>query len=160
MEKARPMTWTDDRLEELKRLWVEEALPASEIAQRLGISRGMVLGKINRLGLLRHLAGSPPSEPSVDVERPRAPRKPVLSQDPTPLPTAPSAADFKVRESRASNRISDHPTIFELRAGQCRFPLGGSREPAVFFCGKPAELPKPYCRECCQRAYTGMKLRA
>ncbi len=160
MEKAGPMEWSEDRLEELKRLWVEEALTASEIAQRMGISRGTVLGKISRLGLLRHLAGSAPSEPSVDAERPRAPRKPVPLQASPSLPTAPPVAGLEVRESRASNRIGDHPTIFELRAGQCRFPLGGSREPARFFCGKPADAPRPYCRECSQRAYTAMKPRA
>ena len=50
------MDWAEDRLEELKRLWVEEALTSSQIAERMGITRGTVLGKINRLGLLRHLA--------------------------------------------------------------------------------------------------------
>ncbi len=154
------MAWTDDRLEELKRLWVEEALTSSQIAERMGISRGTVLGKINRLGLLRHLAGSVSSKSPVDAEKPQAPRKPVLSQAPPPLPTAPSVADCVVIESHASSRIGNHPTIFELRGGQCRFPLGGSREPAVFFCGKPAAAPRPYCRECCQRAYTAMKSRA
>lgn len=153
------MTWTDDRLEELKRLWVEEALTSSQVAQRMGITRGTVLGKINRLGLLRHLAGSAPSEPSVNAGKPRAPRKPVPSQAPPPLLTTPSAADFMVMESDASSRIGHHPTIFELWAGEFRFPLGGSREPARFFCGKPADAPKPYCRECCQRAYTAMKPR-
>jgi hypothetical protein len=51
----------------------------------------------------------------------------------------------------------EHPTIFELRTGQCRFPIGGPAEPARFFCGKPAVLPKPYCRECCGRAYVVLR---
>ena len=143
------MDWTDDRLEELKRLWVDEALTSGEIAQRMGISRGTVLGKINRLGLLRYLTGSTSSKPSVDAERP---------QTPPPLPTAPSATNFEVMESLASSRIGDHPTIFELRAGQCRFPLGRKNEPAEFFCGQPAVPHKPYCRECCQRAYVPIRL--
>ena len=46
-----------------------------------------------------------------------------------------------------------HPTLLKLRSGQCRFPIGAPTEPARFFCGKPADAPKPYCRECCQRAY-------
>jgi hypothetical protein len=52
-----------------------------------------------------------------------------------------------------------HPTLFELRMGQCRFPLGGLKDPVEFFCGKPALAPRPYCRECCQRAYVPAKKR-
>ncbi len=58
IERDAATTWTEERLAELRRLWVEETLSSSEIAQRMGISRGTVMGKINRLGLLRH-RGSP-----------------------------------------------------------------------------------------------------
>ncbi len=143
MERDAATPWTDERLEELRRLWVEETLSSSEIARRMGISRGTVMGKINRLGLLRRGGASSLS----------------TLQELVPPPTTPSAANLEVMETHASSRIDSHPTIFELRAGQCRFPLGGMREPAVFFCGKPAQLPKPYCRECCQRAYTTTKPR-
>lgn len=44
-------------------------------------------------------------------------------------------------------------TLFELRLGSCRYPLGGPTEPARLFCGKPAALPRPYCTECCRLAY-------
>jgi len=143
MERDAATPWTDERLEELRRLWVEETLSSSEIARRLGISRGTVMGKINRLGLLRH--SGVPSLPAL--------------QEPAPPPATPSAANFEVMETHASSCIGSHPTIFELRAGQCRFPLGGVREPAEFFCGKVAAPNKPYCRECCQRAYSTMKPR-
>ncbi len=53
-----------------------------------------------------------------------------------------------------------HPTLFDLRSGQCRFPIGGPREPARYFCGKPADIPRPYCRECAQRAYKPISLGA
>ncbi len=141
MENARPITWTDDRLEELKRLWVEEALTSTQVAECMGITRAS-------------------SMPAVDAEELEAPREPVSWRAPPPLPTAASAADVEVMESHASSRLGTHPTIFELRARQCRFPLGGFREPAVFFCGQPAEALRPYCRECCQRAYTAMKPRS
>ncbi|MFE1601292.1 GcrA family cell cycle regulator [Methylobacterium sp. ID0610] len=46
-------TWTDERIEELKRLW-SESLTGSEIAKRLGLKdRNAVMGKIHRLGLAR-----------------------------------------------------------------------------------------------------------
>jgi GcrA cell cycle regulator len=137
IERDAATSWTEERLAELRRLWVEETLSSSEIAQRMGISRGTVMGKINRLGLLRHRSAS--SLP--------------LPPEPAPPLTASSGADMHTTEDLASQHVSHHPTIFELRVRHCRFPLGGFREPAVFFCGKPAELPMPYCRECCRRAY-------
>ena len=47
IEEAGSMTWTDNRLVELKRLWGEEALTSTQIAARMWITRGTVLGKIN-----------------------------------------------------------------------------------------------------------------
>ncbi len=45
------MTWTDERVETLKKLWTE-GLSASQIAAELGgITRNAVIGKVHRLGL-------------------------------------------------------------------------------------------------------------
>ncbi len=150
VENAVPWVWTDDRLEELKRLWVEEALASNEVAQRMGISRGTVMGKVNRLGLLRHRAVPALAQPSEAAE---------TSQESASLLTAASDASFPDMGEHVSSGRGKHPTIFQLRAGQCRFPLGGKNEPAEFFCGKPAAGPKPYCPECCLLAYVPTRLR-
>src|ERR1700730_8268756 len=45
------MTWTEERVESLKKLW-GEGLSASQIAAELGgITRNAVIGKVHRLGL-------------------------------------------------------------------------------------------------------------
>ena len=45
------MTWTDERVETLKKLWAE-GLSASQIAAALGgVTRNAVIGKVHRLGL-------------------------------------------------------------------------------------------------------------
>src|ERR1700731_5439529 len=49
--EGRRMTWTDERVESLKKLW-GEGLSASQIAAELGgITRNAVIGKVHRLGL-------------------------------------------------------------------------------------------------------------
>ena len=44
------MPWTDDRVEQLKRMW-SEGLTASQIAARIGngVTRNAVIGKVHRL---------------------------------------------------------------------------------------------------------------
>ena len=67
------MTWTDERVETLKKLWAD-GLSASQIAAELGgITRNAVIGKVHRLGL----SGRAKS-PSSAAPRPRKPRAPHM----------------------------------------------------------------------------------
>src|ERR1043166_911861 len=104
MQTRVEITWTDDRVELLKRLWAE-GLSASQIAGELGgITRNAVIGKVHRLGLSAR-AKSPPSS----VPRPRRggargghaqrphrqgapPRPPRPRQEPLLLGAAPAQA--------------------------------------------------------------------
>lgn len=53
--------WTDERVEVLKKLWVE-GLSAAQIANRLGgVTRNAVIGKVHRLGLAGRNAPSQPT---------------------------------------------------------------------------------------------------
>ncbi len=66
------MTWTDDRVELLKKLWMD-GLSASQIAAELGgITRNAVIGKVHRLGLSGRAKA-----PSSTAPRPRKPRPPA-----------------------------------------------------------------------------------
>ncbi|WP_282892177.1 GcrA family cell cycle regulator, partial [Xanthobacter autotrophicus] len=69
------MSWTDERVELLKKLW-SEGLSASQIATELGeVTRNAVIGKVHRLGLSGR-AKSPaptPARPRSKTERPERP---------------------------------------------------------------------------------------
>ena len=57
------MSWTDDRVEILKKLWVE-GQSASQIAKELGgVTRNAVIGKVHRLGLSNRATSSSSSKP-------------------------------------------------------------------------------------------------
>src|SRR5215472_15870446 len=98
------MGWTDERVEVLKKLWLE-GLSASQIAKQLGgVTRNAVIGKVHRLGLSGRAAPSQPSRPVYRPQRPRvaqapvapAPRRvaePVIrAQVPAPMPDLPGTA--------------------------------------------------------------------
>ena len=56
------MSWTDDRVEVLKKLWVE-GQSASQIAKELGgVTRNAVIGKVHRLGLSNRTTSSSSSK--------------------------------------------------------------------------------------------------
>ena len=87
------MAWTDERIEQLRRLW-ENGMTASQIAEELGgVSRNAVIGKAHRLGLQSRpspvRAGDPGAAP-VEHERPAAPPPPQPAQA-APAATPPAA---------------------------------------------------------------------
>src|SRR2546421_5788454 len=74
------LTWSDDRVEQLKKLW-EAGLSASQIAAELGnVTRNAVIGKVHRLGL----SGRAKS-PSSAAQRPRKARAPHMMRVARPV---------------------------------------------------------------------------
>lgn len=94
------MSWTDDRVELLKKMW-GEGQSASQIAKELGgVTRNAVIGKVHRLGLSNR-AGSgaaaaakpepkaKPAAPKVEAKpkadaKPKAEAKPKPQEEPVP----------------------------------------------------------------------------
>lgn len=72
------MSWTDERVEVLKKMW-SEGQSASVIAKELGgVTRNAVIGKVHRLGLSNRAgAGSSPAKESPKAKTSKAePKKP------------------------------------------------------------------------------------
>lgn len=88
------MSWTDERVETLKRMWAE-GQSASQIAKELGgVTRNAVIGKVHRLGLSNRVGGKDEDEAEAPAARPEPAPQPVASAaaarpDPVPEPAAP-----------------------------------------------------------------------
>src|SRR5260221_9262377 len=82
------LTWSDDRVEQLKKLW-EGGLSASQIAAELGNgTRNAVIGKVHRLGLFGRANSPSPATPPPPKARPAPPKRraaPPTSPGATPL---------------------------------------------------------------------------
>lgn len=131
------MTWTDERIAQLRDLWAE-GLTAAECAVEIGgITRNAVVGKVFRLKL-------EPRQERVNPKKrhaKRKARKPAVKIEPPPPPdpTPPTSA----------TRVS----LMELRPNTCRWPTGDVGSEDFFFCGAPTHADKPYCGYHCRLAY-------
>ena len=84
------MSWTDERIDALKRMW-DGGQTATQIAEELGgVSRNAVIGKAHRLGLPSRPSPVKPNEAkAADAAAPRAAPAPrVAAAPPAPEPAA------------------------------------------------------------------------
>ena len=158
------MTWTDERVELLRKLW-GEGLSASQIAAELGgITRNAVIGKVHRLGLSGRgkTNAPPPQRPRKAAARP--PSHPMTHAAPAergpltlvPHEAAPVAALPAIEERPREEVVvplSERVTIMELREFMCRWPLGDPTTSEFRFCGGRAITGLPYCNHHAQVAY-------
>ena len=85
------MSWTDERVETLKRMW-GEGQSASQIAKELGgVTRNAVIGKVHRLGLSNRVGGKDEEEEAAVATAPAAATAPRPDPAPRPEPAAPRA---------------------------------------------------------------------
>lgn len=79
------MSWTDERVETLKRMWAE-GQSASQIAKELGgVTRNAVIGKVHRLGLSNRNDDTPEATAPAPEVKPAAPA-PAAAAAPKPEP--------------------------------------------------------------------------
>jgi GcrA cell cycle regulator len=159
------MTWNDERVELLTKLWAE-GLSASQIAGRLGgVTRNAVIGKVHRLGLSGRATSSRSSSPRprrAHVPRPnRAPSlvfgtrgnlalKPSFEAEVEPLPAPVEELVIPLNE-RAS--------ILTLKEAMCHWPIGDPGEPEFYFCGRKSTGGQPYCDHHARMAYQPVQAR-
>ncbi|MEL6583267.1 MAG: GcrA family cell cycle regulator [Pseudomonadota bacterium] len=86
------MSWTDDRVELLKKMWAE-GNSASAIAKELGgVTRNAVIGKVHRLGLSNRATAKAAEEPKAAAPKPEPKVEPAPARPAPAAPAAPAAA--------------------------------------------------------------------
>jgi GcrA cell cycle regulator len=141
------MSWTDERVELLKKLWTD-GLSASQIAGELGgITRNAVIGKVHRLGL----SGRAKS-PSTATPRPRKARPAahmMRVSRPSVRGNTALAYDYEAEAEpemvEAIIPMEQRRTLVQLTEATCRWPVGDPGSPDFYFCGGPAREDGPYC---------------
>ena len=152
LDQKRPdlQTWTDERVERLKKLWAD-GLSASQIAGELGgITRNAVIGKVHRLGLSGRAKA-----PSSSVPRQRKPRAPSMFRAPRPMMRGNTALahspayDYEPEPEPELIEniipIGQRCTLLELNDEKCHWPIGDPGQPDFFFCGGKTGTGIPYC---------------
>lgn len=131
------MSWTDERVALLKRLWCE-GKTAAEIAKELGnVSRNAVIGKAHRLKLSNRVS------PIQQNKKPAAPAGKAQIQ----------AVEVKtVRKTPAQDNRKGVP-LMDVKANECRWPLGDPKDQEFGFCGCRSIPGLPYCGEHAKLAY-------
>lgn len=99
------MSWTDERVETLKKMW-GEGQSASQIAKELGgVTRNAVIGKVHRLGLSNRAgSGGGSTAKAAAKEKPAAAAKPAAKPAPKPK-AAPASTPPKEEPELDENGI-------------------------------------------------------
>jgi GcrA cell cycle regulator len=166
------MSWTDERVDVLKKMW-GEGQSASVIAKELGgVTRNAVIGKVHRLGLSNRVT-STTAKPTAKVKAkagmkakpavPAAPPKPILAPETVritppavrkiipagqPLPPQPSANEISpeaLAKVSEVEKTAKRISLMELTEKTCKWPVGDPATDDFWFCGLAVKTGKPYC---------------
>lgn len=131
------MSWTDDRVELLTKLW-GEGKTAAEIAKELGgVTRNAVIGKAHRLKLSNRVSPIQQNKKPAPVAKPQAPVKVI---------------ERKMEKACAQDNRQGIP-LTDLKPNQCRWPFGDPRDESFGFCGDRSISGLPYCSDHAKVAY-------
>ncbi|SEM72314.1 GcrA cell cycle regulator [Palleronia salina] len=166
------MSWTDERVETLKKMWTE-GQSASQIAKELGgVTRNAVIGKVHRLGLSNRGPGADKPEaeaeaapepaaataapepaeaeegPSTQSASPPATNRRAIIPAGQPLPPQPSANEISPEALASVREVEKNAkkiSLMELTERTCKWPVGDPATTNFWFCGLPVQSGKPYC---------------
>ena len=147
------MSWTDERVATLTKLWAD-GLSASQIAAELGgVTRNAVIGKVHRLGLSGR--AKPSNSGAKRVKRTRqnygnksrpTNRGSVAIRNGSGSPSRIIIEDMEAPESKKLDLV-------DLTEKTCKWPHGDPATSDFHFCGNTPREGAPYCEYHCRMAY-------
>jgi GcrA cell cycle regulator len=160
------MSWTDERVELLKKLWID-GLSASQIAAQLGgVTRNAVIGKVHRLNL------SGRAKPASTTPRPRKTGRAASPHRPAARTYVAGNTALKIHAHPAPRRvpspvpfedlvvpISLNVSLMELNDSMCKWPIGDPTAENFCFCGHRNFNGMPYCEYHSRIAYQPVERR-
>ena len=160
------MSWTEERVSVLKKLWAE-GHSASQIAKQLGgVTRNAVIGKVHRLGLSGRATPSRPVKRPPRLARP----KPRVMPDGSVKVAAPAVPEkTETRPIERNTEVmaplpplqqadGEPASILTLRDSMCKWPIGDPADPKFAFCGRKSDCG-PYCSEHAKVAFQPQRKR-
>lgn len=151
------MSWTDERVETLKKMWAE-GQSASQIAKELGgVTRNAVIGKVHRLGLSNRAGGAsePTAQPAPAAQpaaKPARAAEPARAEAPEPKHAARPAPQAAPANSAARPEpVAAAPAATPLRkpivpAGQPLPPQPSANEISPETLASVREVEKRACK--------------
>ena len=158
------MSWTDERVALLKRLW-KDGKSAAEIAKALskGVTRNAVIGKAHRMGLSGRPSPIKKSASGSEKKSAKFPLKKIRGVKGVNKSSAtsakkrnapPSKETAKSKKSEKENlQPSGGVSLIDLTERMCRWPIGDPREDDFTFCGRSINEGTPYCSSHAAMAY-------
>lgn len=135
------MSWTDERVETLKRMW-SEGQSASQIAKELGgVTRNAVIGKVHRLGL----SNRDEAEAEAAAPAPEPAAKPEAKTKPAAAPKAKPAAAPKPEPVKVEAKPEPEPEP-EEPATEAAAPVAFTPRRPIVPAGQPLP-PQPSANE-------------
>lgn len=161
------MSWTDERVETLIKLWTD-GLSASQIATQLGgVTRNAVIGKVHRLklsGRAKVASGSKRAKKTAEMQEQRrraaartASAAPITRTVTTAIGNTALKAEISTEiVARAAAPAHDSTdsvvvpmsrelTLTDLNESTCKWPIGDPMAEDFNFCGNGVKEGCPYC---------------
>ncbi len=120
------MSWTDERVETLKRMWAE-GQSASQIAKELGgVTRNAVIGKVHRLGLSNRVGPGGKDEDEAEEVVVASPKveAPLAAARPDPAPVRPDPGPRPAVERPAPAASAPPVTVLPIPLRKAIIPAG------------------------------------
>lgn len=143
------MSWTDERVTQLKQMW-GEGKTAAEIARQLGdgVTRNAVIGKAHRLklsGRISPIQQNKKAKVKKVEKKSLPPKRETMAQKIQKI----SAPDINVVAINGGKGVS----MLELNERMCRWPSGDPQDDNFSFCGCKSVPSLPYCEGHVAAAY-------